>query len=137
NVGLESSGPAPDGAAALSRSGGASGTGADPGDAGADVGEVVVVVAPGSVPGGGGAWAGGIPVTSIAWGLPRPGVGSRATHPAPGSQTSGQAWALRPLTWYSRGLSGSTSPQVNPTATRAGMPMARANAAKVPANCWQ
>jgi hypothetical protein len=77
-------------------------------------------------------WSGSIPVYASAPGMPRPGVGSNGT---PSNHTSGQAWALRPSTWNAP--SSSTSPCVNPTATRAGIPSALAIAANVPENCSQ
>src|SRR3954451_12169133 len=56
------------------------------------VGPLVVAVLSAS------ACAGGTPVQAWAPGAPRPGVGSKDTHPAWLIQTSGHAWALRPRT---------------------------------------
>ena len=44
------------------------------------------------------ACAGSTCVYTSAPGAPRPGVGSKATHPTPEKYTSGQAWLLRPRT---------------------------------------
>src|SRR5690554_7013873 len=44
------------------------------------------------------AWAGATPVWLSLNGWPRPGVGSKLTHPTPAKYTSGQAWACTPRT---------------------------------------
>ena len=92
------------------------------------LGAVVVVVDPWVLP--------EPPLPRPVTGSVRPGVGSKRYQPTvEPSQTSGHAWALRPRTWYTPSLP--RSPGVKPTATRAGSPMERANAAYVPANCSQ
>ena len=64
------------------------------------------------------------------------GVGSKASvQPSPASQISVHAWASRFVTTYAP--LASRVPDVNPTATRAGIPSDRAITAKVVANCTQ
>ncbi len=63
------------------------------------------------------------------------GVGSKmSVQPSPASQTSGQAWASKLVTWYT---SPRFIPGVKPTARRAGMPSERAMTAYVAANWTQ
>ncbi len=65
---------------------------------GAVVGGAVVAGATGSGEPSPESCSNGTPVTGSVTGLPRPGVGSKATHPYSDRNTSGQAWAWRPVT---------------------------------------
>ena len=68
------------------------------------------------------------------------GVGSKRTQPEPGKYSSGHACRSRPLKLHSvlrPSKVGDGEPLRNPTATRAGMPSARAIAAIEAENCSQ